>query len=71
MANLEAKTMKSAARIGGRTTVELFGRYVGNAIHLFLSFLVELLLGTIALPGLVIVRLYFLRDRKEVIPANS
>ena len=152
MVEHEAKTMKSAARTGTRTPVELFlDRYVGNAIHLFLSFLavvilvaaaiasveiivhdipqlwrqgneydvlhqviqdillvaiagelgllllfhranaaieviifvvarkmvnptisgVELLLGTIALAGLVIVRIYFLREQKESSPARA
>ncbi len=152
MAEGDKTGAKSAARTGGRTTVELFlDRYVGNAIHLFLSFLaivilvaaaiasveiivrdipqlwrqgneydvlhqviqnillvaiagelgllllfhranaaieviifvvarkmvnptisgVELLLGTIALTGLVIVRFYFLRERKEATPAGA
>ena len=45
MAEDDKKTTKSAARTGDATPLELFfDRYVGNAIHLFLSFLAVVIL---------------------------
>lgn len=55
MAN-ESTSMKSAARTGSRTQLEWFiDRYVGNAIHLFLSFLAIVILIAAAIAAVDII----------------
>lgn len=56
MAEDDKKTTKSAARTGDATLLELFfDRYVGNAIHLFLSFLAIVILIAAAIAAVDII----------------
>jgi hypothetical protein len=58
MAEINRKEMKSAARTGSRTPIELFlDRYIGNGIHLFLSFLAIVILTSAVIAAVdVIIR---------------